>query len=125
MDKEQIKNLILEVMREEGGVLPFHLHNGIDAPKLYLVNLEEIKRGSATFNPGNLVDGAGETTTITVRNIALGDIVLASFSLDLQGILLTAYVSAANTVSVRFQNETGGAIDLGSGTLSVIIIKNI
>lgn len=43
---------------------------------------------------------------------------LASFSLALQGIIVTAYVSAADTVSVRFQNESGGTLDLGSGTLN-------
>lgn len=75
------------------------------------------RRGSATYDPANLADGAGVTTTVTVTGAALGDIAEASFSLDLQGILLTAWVSAANTVSVRFQNETGGAIDLASGTI--------
>jgi hypothetical protein len=77
--------------------------------------------GSATWNPGNLADGAGETTTVTVTGAALGMSARASFSLDLQGMQMTPYVSAANTVSVRLQNETGGAIDLGSGTLSVSV----
>jgi len=33
-----------------------------------------------------------------------------------------AYVSAADTVTIRLQNETGGTIDLASGTWKVIII---
>ena len=78
---------------------------------------------SATFNPSNLADGAGETTTVTATGAALGDFASATFSLDLQGITLTAWVSAADTVSVRFQNETGGALDLGSGTLRVKVTK--
>jgi len=32
-------------------------------------------------------------------------------------------VSAANTVSVRFQNESGGTLDLGSGTLLARVRK--
>lgn len=79
--------------------------------------------GSAVYDPGNLVDGAGATTTVTVTGAALGDYVLVSFSLDLQGILLTGYVSSADTVSVRFQNETGGAIDLASGTIKAKVIR--
>lgn len=79
--------------------------------------------GSATFDPSNLADGAVETTTVTVTGAALGDHVTASFSLDLQGITVTAWVSAANTVSVRFQNETGGPLDLGSGTLRARVVK--
>lgn len=80
--------------------------------------------GSATFDPANAADAVGETSTsITVTGAALGDFVQASFSLDLQGILMTAYVSAADTVKVRFQNETGGPIDLGSGTLRARVTK--
>jgi len=73
--------------------------------------------GSATYDPGNLVDGAGVTTTVAVTGAALGDHAIASFSLDTQGVTLHAWVSAADVVSVRFQNETGGAINLASGTL--------
>jgi hypothetical protein len=81
--------------------------------------------GSATYDPPNLNDGAGATTTVTVTGAALGDAVdTVSFSLDLQGITVTAYVSAANTVSVRFQNESGGTLDLGSGTLRVRVRKS-
>lgn len=82
-----------------------------------------VLQGSATYDPANLVDGAGATTTVTVTSAALGDIADASFSLDVQGITVTAWVSAANTVSVRFQNETGGAIDLASGTLRARVRK--
>jgi len=56
---------------------------------------------------------------VTCTGAALGGFASASFSLDLQGITLSAYVSATNTVSVRFQNESGGTLDLASGTLKV------
>lgn len=77
--------------------------------------------GSATYNPSSLADGAGATTTVTVTGAALGDLATASFSLDLQGVTLTAWVSAANTVSVRFQNGSGGTLDLASGTLRAFV----
>lgn len=77
--------------------------------------------GSAVFDPSNLADGAGETTTVTVTGAVLGDFALASFSLDLQGIGVTAWVSAADTVSVRLQNETGGALNLAQGTLRALV----
>ena len=79
--------------------------------------------GSATFDPANLVDGAGETTTVTVTGAALGDFAEASFSNNINGITLTAWVSAADTVSVRFQNESGGTLDLASGTLRARVRK--
>jgi len=79
--------------------------------------------GSATYDPPSLADGAGATTTVTASGAELGDYATASFSLDLQGITVSAYVSAANTVAVRFQNESGGVLDLASGTLRVTTRK--
>jgi hypothetical protein len=79
--------------------------------------------GSATYDPANLADGAGATTTVACIGAALGDFARATFSLDIQGMTLSAWVSAADTVSVRFQNESGGALDLGSGTLRVRVEK--
>jgi parallel beta-helix repeat protein len=80
--------------------------------------------GSATYDTASLVDGAGATTTVTVTGAALGDFVEGvSASVDLQGITVTAYVSATNTVSVRYQNETTGTIDLASHTLRVRVRK--
>ena len=73
--------------------------------------------GTVTYDPASIANGAQQTTTVTVTGAALGNTVVASFTLDLQGIQLTGYVSAANTITVIFQNNTGGAIDLASGTL--------
>lgn len=78
---------------------------------------------SAVYDPPSLADGVGVTTTIATAGAILGDFAIASFSLDLQGMSITAYVSSANIVSVRFQNESGGVLDLGSGTLKVKVIK--
>lgn len=80
-------------------------------------------RGSAVYDPASLADGVGASTTVTVTGAALGDEAAAAFSLSTQGIILSAQVTAANTVTVRFQNETGGLIDLASGTLYVTVRK--
>lgn len=78
----------------------------------------QVMTGSATYDPGSFADGDGVTTTVTVTGAALGDYIEGvSFSNNLQGITVTGWVSAANTVSVRFQNESGGVLDLASGTL--------
>jgi hypothetical protein len=79
--------------------------------------------GSATYDPPDLLDAGGVTTTVPVIGARLGDFVQVSFSLDLQGIMLTGYVSADDTVSARFQNETGGPINLASGTLRARVTR--
>lgn len=78
-----------------------------------------------TWDPGNLADGAGETKSVTVTGAALGDFVLIAPPYDLQDMLLTAYVQATNTVEVRLQNESGGAINLASGTWKVVVFPFI
>ena len=84
----------------------------------------ETLSGSKTYNPGLFSDGAGSTTTVTVTGAALGDYVVGvSGSVDYQGVLVTGWVSAADTASVRFQNETGGNVTIGSHTLSVLVRK--
>lgn len=77
---------------------------------------------SATLDAGNLIDAAGETDTIAVPGVALGDIVCGvSLDKDLVGVTVTAYVSAANVVSLRIQNESGSTLDLASATVKVIV----
>ena len=76
--------------------------------------------GSLVWNPANLVDGAGETSSgITVTGAAFNDFVDVGAPYDLQGISCTAYVSAANEVKIRLQNETTNTINLASGTWKV------
>ncbi len=76
-------------------------------------------RTNTTWNPASCASGAQITTTVTVSGAALGDLALSSFSLDLQGLQMSSYVSSANTITVLLQNLTGSAVDLASGTLSV------
>lgn len=70
-----------------------------------------------TYDPNNLVDGTGETSASqTLTGATFGDSISVAAPYSLQGILATAYVSAADTCVVRLQNETGGDINLASGT---------
>lgn len=84
----------------------------------------ESLQATATWNPGSLVDGAGETSaSFAVVGAAFGDTVSVAAPYDLQGILCVGYVDAADSVKVRLQNETGGTIDLASGSWKVFVAK--
>lgn len=100
------------------------LHNftdnsGATAGK-YIANNKGALTGSASYDPPSLASGAVDSTTVPTPGGALGDIVDCSFSLDLQGVQLSAYVSLADTVTVRLQNNTGSTVDLGARTLRAI-----
>ncbi|MDD5587274.1 MAG: DUF2793 domain-containing protein [Alphaproteobacteria bacterium] len=80
--------------------------------------------GTFTWNPGTLANGSGATSAaVTVAGAAFGDFVQVAAPYDLQGVLATAYVSAANTVVARLQNQTGGGVTLASGTWRVRVSK--
>lgn len=76
--------------------------------------------GSATWNPGSIANGAEEAKDVTVTGAALGDYAIASFSLDVQDLTMTANVTAANTVTVVLSNNTGAAVNLASGTVRAL-----
>lgn len=76
-----------------------------------------------THDFGNLADGAGETNSVIAPGAVLGDACAVSLGVSVAGGLLTCNVTAANTVSVRLQNETAGALDLASTTVRVFIFK--
>ncbi len=80
---------------------------------------------SVTWDPANITDGNAAQQGVTVAGARLGDFVKASFSNDIQGMLMTAWVNASNAAQARLQNETGGALDLASGTLRLTVEKPI
>ena len=87
------------------------------------VQATKLLTGSTAYDPVNIVDGGGATATVTVTGAALGDFAQYSCTQDVQNMTVTAWVSSSNTVSVRFQNESGGALDIDCGTLAVRVIK--
>ena len=80
--------------------------------------------GSATYDPPSLNNAATTTTTVTVTGAALGNYAEAAFNKDMAGVIIDAWVSAADTVTVRFSNESGGTVDFTSGTLRARVFKS-
>ena len=74
--------------------------------------------GSATYNPPALASGASTTTTVTCTGATTSHFAEAVLSSN-TGLTLYAYVSSANTVTVRLTNQTAGNLDVASGTLKV------
>ena len=113
----------IDVLTAEGGTLTLDLGDGTD-PDGWLdgingnsaaLNLYKTLHGTGTLDPTSLIDGAGETLEITVTGAALGDFVRVAAPYDLQDLTVSAYVSAADTVQVRIQNESTATVDLASG----------
>lgn len=71
------------------------------------------------WNPPSLATGTQTTISTDVPGANMGDVAAVGFSRDLQGMQLTAYVSATNTVTVVLRNGTAGTLDLSSGQLKI------
>ena len=138
MASSEIQNLLLEIndpklktivdyfdskIRDIQSRLVNHAHTGMDSSQIEFNDLDTIIYKESTIDPSSLADAAGETKSVTVTGAVLGDFVIVSAPYDLQDITVTAYVQAADTVEIRIQNESGGTIDLASGTWHVLVIK--
>jgi hypothetical protein len=99
----------------------------VDAAGRWLLTNPRILYYSGNISPSNLADGTGETIDIvTAAGAELGDMVLVSLGADTGGILVTAWVKVAGTVSIRLQNETTGTYQIGGGaavTARLVVIK--
>tara|TARA_X000001388_G_scaffold64824_1_gene51124 strand:+ start:9487 stop:10605 length:1119 start_codon:yes stop_codon:yes gene_type:complete len=88
-----------------------------------LPKLNSYLTASETKDFGSIADGNEEAEEVTVTGAALGDFAVASIGVDATDLVVTAEVTAANTVTVVVLNNTGGAIDLASATLTVRVMK--
>ena len=91
--------------------------------KLWLIVQRDSIFASATWDAGSIADGDEEAKEVTVTGAALGDHAIASLSVDVADLVLDAQVTAAGTVTCILANNTGGAIDLASGTVYVRVFK--
>ncbi|HYF34377.1 MAG TPA: hypothetical protein VD994_03725 [Prosthecobacter sp.] len=78
---------------------------------------------TVTWNPASIADGDNATTTVTVTGVRAG--IRAHVRVfppySLQGLIAGGYVSADDTVTICLNNNTGGAVDLGSGVWGVAV----
>lgn len=87
-----------------------------------------VGQGSVTeiFNAASIATLSYESEDVSVPGAAVGDFVMVTLSsMVTNDMMITAHVSAANTVKCILFNPTTGAIDLGSGLIRVVVFKSI
>jgi hypothetical protein len=83
----------------------------------------KVLSGSASLNFGSIASVEQADLTITVTGAAVGDeVILALPAAPTAGLVFNAFVSAANTVTIRASNITAGAIDPAAATYGVIVV---
>lgn len=80
-------------------------------------------RAAKTWDPASLGSGAVASTTVTVTGAKLADPAYASLDgIGANDVLISAHVEDDDTVRVVIRNETGGTLDIASGTLRVMVM---
>lgn len=83
-----------------------------------------VAKGTIDF--AEIADGDEAVDTIAVPGVALGDLVIGvSASITVADLTVTAFVSAADVVTVSVANNTGGAINLASAVFKVVVGKTV
>lgn len=87
--------------------------------------IQNIWRQQSNVTVGTLAAGASETQTITVTGIATTDYIMSrGFTAALpDGLTFQAWISAANTVSFRFRNNSGGSVTGATYAARVIVAR--
>lgn len=81
---------------------------------------------TATLDSAEIADQATGTDTVAVPGVVLGDMVIGlSTGVSEGGLVRRAYVSAANTVTIASTNTTGGAVNLASTTIKLVVARMV
>jgi hypothetical protein len=85
--------------------------------------ITKVLSGSASLNFAEIAAAAQASLTITVTGAAVGDeVIMALPAAPAAGIVFNAFVSAADTVTVRASNITAAPVDPAAATYGVIVI---
>jgi len=85
--------------------------------------ITKVLSASASLNFASISAVSQADLTITVTGAAVGDeVIMALPAAPAAGIVFNAFVSAANTVTIRASNITASAVDPAAATYGVIVL---
>lgn len=94
--------------------------------QLALSSLSEPKGGTTqVWDPAAVAQAATVSTTAAVPDAKVGDLVAVSFSTLQAGCFVFGRVSSADVVTVNLFNLSGATIDHASGTLRVLVFREV
>lgn len=76
-----------------------------------------------TWDSGSVAAGGTTTQTVTVLGALAGDMVVVQPDADLDGLRVSARVTAPDTVTVRIYNMTAAPIDPASTNFNVMVLR--
>ena len=96
----------------------------VDTADSVVINLRQPGvrlNGSATWDAASIADGDMESKDITVTGAAVGDPCRVAIGVDTVDLGLVGSVTATNVCTATLINNTGGAVDLASATVTAAV----
>lgn len=78
----------------------------------------------AVIDFGSISAQSQLSTTVTVLNAKVGDVVIVQPPVDTSGVFYTGVITATGVATVYAKNFTAGAINPPSGTYRLLVIQN-
>lgn len=87
-------------------------------------DLSRVLKATASVSVGDIAAGAGQTVTMSLTGCLAGDALIFSSNVLLpDGLHVQAWISATNTVSIRFHNSTGSTITAASYSMTAAALR--
>ena len=100
------------------------LYDKLSSTKNWMDYRKVFKYTEAAYNPGSIDAAEALDYALTITGVRLGDIVLVGFDLSVADVTYMGFVSAADSVTVRFiNNHVSAARDPSAADLSVLVIR--
>jgi len=80
---------------------------------------------SKVIDFGSIANGSSATNTVAFATLSTTDVIVVGCSIDSLGLQMTAYYVNAGNARIVVTNNTGGAVDLGSATFTLIAFKSL
>ena len=123
LDLFGVKNLSVQVGSEDGGITVTPIAVDSQGRQL-VVNTASFLEASASLDFPSTAAAASSDLTITVTGAAVNDPVSMGLpAAPTAGIVFNAFVSAANTVTIRATNITAAPVDPAAATYKVRVFK--
>jgi hypothetical protein len=86
--------------------------------------ITKVLSSTAALDFGSIAaNGIGELTVTVTGALTADTVIMAAPAALESGFTFSAFVSAANTITVRMHNNTGGAVDPASATWRATVIR--